>query len=121
MFKLKSLTAIVTLGVLSVSATQTEGGHGGHGDDRNGVYTCKDAYWKGLCTTFYGGQNECVNFSGGWNDAISSIRNNGRDWHCQWWEHAGCQGLVYQNQEDANLHDGNGLWGDRISSFRCGQ
>ncbi|KAK0664613.1 hypothetical protein QBC41DRAFT_359084 [Cercophora samala] len=110
MFNLKSLTVFAALAVLSVTA-----------QDRNAIYACKNPWWDGPCRTFYGGRNECVNFSGSWNDAISSIRNSGggNGWHCQWWEHANCKGLVYQNQDDANLHDGNGRFADRLSSFRC--
>ncbi|KAK4642633.1 hypothetical protein QC761_511295 [Podospora bellae-mahoneyi] len=115
MFNVKSLAVLVALGVLSVTASQSNGGQ-----EQISVYACKDPWWGGQCRTFYGGRNECVNFSGSWNDVISSIRHSGKGWHCQWWEHANCQGLVYQNQDDANLSDGNGRFDNRISSFRCG-
>ncbi|VBB79490.1 Putative protein of unknown function [Podospora comata] len=61
-----------------------------------------------------------LNVPGSYNDRISSIRNLDKNrFHCVWYEHSNCGGRSYGNQEDANLHDGNGFFSDRISSWRC--
>lgn len=54
MLNVKSLAVLVALGVLSVTASQSNGGQ-----ERISVYACKDPWWGGQCRTFYGGRNEC--------------------------------------------------------------
>ncbi|KAF6824472.1 hypothetical protein CPLU01_10829 [Colletotrichum plurivorum] len=61
-----------------------------------------------------------ANVPSGWNDRISSIRNDSKSFYtCTWYLDAGCRGQSYANQEDANLADGNGRFNDSISSYSC--
>ncbi|KAK0665416.1 hypothetical protein QBC41DRAFT_232847 [Cercophora samala] len=95
MFNLKTATILLAMGVLSATAAPS-------------VDTSADNNIMAL------------NVPGSYNDRISSIRNLDKNrFHCVWYEHSNCGGRSYSNQEDANLHDGDGFFSDRISSWRC--
>ncbi|KAK4205420.1 hypothetical protein QBC40DRAFT_162542 [Triangularia verruculosa] len=95
MFNLKAITLLLTMGIMSVTAAPAS-----------------DVSSEGELVA--------LDVPSSYNDYISSIKNldKGR-FHCVWYEHGGCRGRSYSNQEDANLHDGNGFFSDRISSWRC--
>ncbi|KAK0732324.1 hypothetical protein B0H67DRAFT_640607 [Lasiosphaeris hirsuta] len=53
-----------------------------------------------------------------WDDRISCIKNiSNKDNKCTW--DKGCKGASYDNQEDADLGDGDGRFNEAISSFIC--
>ncbi|KEZ39135.1 hypothetical protein SAPIO_CDS10533 [Scedosporium apiospermum] len=81
---------------------------------------CEHTNWNGQCETRLQPLTECYNLPSSWNDRISSIRNDSRSsYKCTWYEHGNCQGRSYDNQNDANLADGDGFFNDRISSWSC--
>ncbi|KAK0666970.1 hypothetical protein QBC41DRAFT_143070 [Cercophora samala] len=124
MVNFTSFASLLAFGVLSASAAPA-------GEVLNGnplearqyprqVMACKDIHWGGQCITWTMTYAECKNVPADWNDVISSIKSvNPTGVFCEWWEHANCSGERYTNQNDANLHDGDGFFGDRISSIRC--
>ncbi|KAM7194853.1 hypothetical protein V8F33_007051 [Rhypophila sp. PSN 637] len=123
MFSIKSIMAIAAFGMLSASAAPAANGEEASIVARQNtayVFACQNIRWGTPCTTFALAPGACTNVPSGWNDNISSIRNNdnGR-FHCVWYEHGGCGGRSYSNPEDANLADGDGFFNDRISSIRC--
>ncbi|KAI9147122.1 hypothetical protein HJFPF1_13154 [Paramyrothecium foliicola] len=84
------------------------------------VYMCEHTRWNGACLNVLVPLNSCQNVPGGWNDRISSIRNDSRNYyHCVWYTDGNCGGTAYDNQEDADLSDGNGRMNDSISSWSC--
>ncbi|KAF6805822.1 hypothetical protein CMUS01_08112 [Colletotrichum musicola] len=84
------------------------------------IYFCSDIRWNGECRNHLIDLDKCTNVPSGWNDRISSIRNDSKSFYtCTWYLDAGCRGQSYGNQEDANLADGNGRFNDSISSYSC--
>ncbi|KAK4654115.1 hypothetical protein QC762_401176 [Podospora pseudocomata] len=123
MFNLKT-TILIAMGVLSATAAPTvhtsSDGRITAGQNTAFVFACQNARWGNPCQTFGSNPGTCFNVPGSYNDRISSIRNLDKNrFHCVWYEHSNCGGRSYGNQEDANLHDGNGFFSDRISSWRC--
>ncbi|KAK4653812.1 hypothetical protein QC762_510180 [Podospora pseudocomata] len=124
MVSFKSLATLLAFGVLSATAAPAgDALNGSHLEARQSprqVFACKDWYWQGQCITWDMTYAECKNRPAEWNDVISSIKSVHKTGvYCEWWEHANCSGERYDNQEDANLHDGSGFFADRISSIRC--
>ncbi|KAK4187740.1 hypothetical protein QBC35DRAFT_221461 [Podospora australis] len=126
MVAIKSLISLLAFGALSVTATPVETEQtvdakilvARQGPAR--VYACQNSRWREPCRTFESSPGSCFNVPNDWNDRISSIQNLNRDgFSCVWWEHGGCSGRSYSNQEDAELGDGDGFFNDRISSWRC--
>ncbi|PGH27991.1 hypothetical protein AJ80_00246 [Polytolypa hystricis UAMH7299] len=84
------------------------------------IYFCEHTYWNGACRNQLVTLDSCANVPSGWNDRISSIRNDSKTYYkCLWYLDANCKGGSYDNQEDANLADGNGRFNDSISSYSC--
>ncbi|KAM7191227.1 hypothetical protein V8F20_009405 [Naviculisporaceae sp. PSN 640] len=86
------------------------------------VRFCEHPNWTGACVEYDAPWGVCQNLPTEWNDRASSVKAiYGNQWlFCIWYEHGNCQGRSYNNQEDANLSDGDGFFDDRISSWRCG-
>ncbi|KAK4442631.1 hypothetical protein QBC34DRAFT_338268 [Podospora aff. communis PSN243] len=81
---------------------------------------CEKTYWAGECEIVSVEEARCTSVPEGWNDRISSIRNVDRDdFKCTWYLDGDCEGQSYDNQEDADLGDGNGRFDESISSYIC--
>ncbi|KXX81183.1 hypothetical protein MMYC01_201587 [Madurella mycetomatis] len=124
MIALKSLAAILALGVISATAAPADNVVETKlvkaRQNTVQVHVCEHIDWRGACRIFTSNAGACFNLPSEWNDRISSIQNlQSSNFHCVWWQHGGCTGEQYDNQEDADLADGNGAWNDRISSWRC--
>ncbi|KAK4173092.1 hypothetical protein QBC36DRAFT_349050 [Triangularia setosa] len=106
MFNLKSIITLLALGVFSASAAPAPGAspmaEAEQPDQR-------------ACTTFNAPLGQCYNVPAAWNDRISTIINQDRQFRCVWFD-----GRSYANQVDDHLGDGDGYFNDRISSIRCG-
>ncbi|KAF1958085.1 hypothetical protein CC80DRAFT_560326 [Byssothecium circinans] len=86
------------------------------------IYICRDTRWNGQCQNVLVNLDSCANVPNGWNDVISSIRNDSRsNYKCVWYLDSNCNGASYDNQDDADLSDGNGRFNDSISSYSCKQ
>ncbi|KAK1979259.1 hypothetical protein LZ30DRAFT_597285 [Colletotrichum cereale] len=84
------------------------------------IYLCDDVWFRGQCRNELLNLNNCYNVAGGWNDRIRAIRNDSKSfYYCTWYLDAQCRGSSYSNQEDANLTDGDGAFGNSISSYSC--
>ncbi|KAK0666037.1 hypothetical protein QBC41DRAFT_305579 [Cercophora samala] len=130
MFSLKNIVTLLALAVFSASAAPAADVSVAEAASEQpaivarqawaSVYACQHVWWGLPCQGFSPYAGQCIGVPAGYNDRISSIRNNNKNnFHCVWYEHGGCTGRSYANQEDANLADGDGFFNDRISSMRC--
>ncbi|KAK0649577.1 hypothetical protein B0T16DRAFT_133867 [Cercophora newfieldiana] len=84
------------------------------------VKYCEKTNWDGECRTVTVTEATCMNMLDAWNDRVSSIKNVDKDeFKCTWYMDANCTGESYDNQEDADLGDGNGRFDEVISSYIC--
>ncbi|KAI9791878.1 MAG: hypothetical protein M1816_003423 [Peltula sp. TS41687] len=84
------------------------------------IFICSGIRWGGQCRNVLVRLNDCTNVPAGWNDRISSIRNDSRaEYKCTWYLDSHCNGQSYDNQDDADLKDGDGAFNGSISSWRC--
>ncbi|KAK4043825.1 hypothetical protein C8A01DRAFT_43380 [Parachaetomium inaequale] len=126
MVSLKSVAAAVLgLGVLSATAAPAASSVGeakavAGRQNRVEVHACEHTDWRGACQVFSSIAGSCFNVPSEWDNRISSIQNLQKsNFKCTWYQYGGCTGQSYDNQEDADLSDGNGAWNDRISSWNC--
>ncbi|KAM0259920.1 hypothetical protein ACHAPA_010527 [Fusarium lateritium] len=122
----KQIITILAFTVLSVSAAPAEhkvAAKPGKMAAAASITYCANTRWNGECRTVGVPLDECRfkdNVPRGWNDRISSIRNNSKDTNiCRWYKDWSCNGKSYGNQVDADLADGNGEFNDSISSYSC--
>ncbi|KAK4671696.1 hypothetical protein QC764_0097880 [Podospora pseudoanserina] len=129
MLNLKSIITLLALGVFSASAAPAPGASPMAEAEQPAlvdrqisvrVFACEHIRSQGACTTFNAPLGQCYNVPAAWNDRISTIINQDRQFRCVWFEHGSCSGRSYANQVDDNLGDGDGYFNDRISSIRCG-
>ncbi|OHE92989.1 hypothetical protein CORC01_11712 [Colletotrichum orchidophilum] len=114
--------AFQALAIMASPTPQISKDTGGELMAQASIYMCEHTYWNGQCRNELVDLNRCYNVPGGWNDRISSIRNDSKSFYkCVWYLDGNCQGGSYENQEDANLADGNGRFNDSISSYSCKQ
>ncbi|KAF2681002.1 hypothetical protein K458DRAFT_420920 [Lentithecium fluviatile CBS 122367] len=124
MVSFKSVAAVLAFNVLSATAAPASSPVEMRGEvnvlAQASIYMCKDIRWNGDCRNVLVNLDTCTNVPSGWNDVISSIRNDSRsNYKCTWYLNANCGGSSYDNQDDANLADGNGKFNDSISSYSC--
>lgn len=169
MVSLKATVALLGLVNMAVfAAPVAEAADAGTLVAQASIFMCKDTRWNGECQNVLVNLNTCsefhplaspikshspsiltllgrtANVPDGWNDQISSIRNDSRsNYRCTWYllvlhprlrlplrvqellinrfRNINCSGKSYANQDDANLADGNGQFNDSISSYSCKQ
>ncbi|KAK3319884.1 hypothetical protein B0T19DRAFT_488114 [Cercophora scortea] len=120
MVSMKAVAAVLALNAMTAMAAPT-----GEVGDRAiaaqaSIYFCEHIRWNGACRNALVDLDRCTNVPDGWNDRISSIRNDSKSYYkCTWFIDGNCEGASYDNQEDANLADGNGKFNDAISSYSC--
>ncbi|KAM5347836.1 hypothetical protein ACJ41O_007660 [Fusarium nematophilum] len=124
MVSLKALCSVLALQALAVSGAPADNPKGLTPPNKlaveGSIYYCSNIKWNGECRTVSVPLDRCHNVPKGWNDRISSIRNNVKgSYKCIWYRDYNCNGNTYDNQEDANLADGNGKFNDAISSYSC--
>ncbi|KAK3689896.1 hypothetical protein B0T22DRAFT_481079 [Podospora appendiculata] len=123
MVSMKALAAVLALNAMTASAAPTA--EAVQVADRAiaaqaSIYFCEHTRWNGACRNVLVNLDRCTSVPDGWNDRISSIRNDSKSYYkCIWYIDGNCQGKSYDNQEDANLADGNGNFNDAISSYSC--
>ncbi|KAK4186924.1 hypothetical protein QBC35DRAFT_499874 [Podospora australis] len=126
MFSIKSITAVLAVGLLSGTALAApQGGDSGApgqpGRGRARVLACENRNFVGPCQNFEFDEGSCFNLHDvGWHDKISSIRNTMYPrYRCTWYEHDKCNGASYDKWEDWDMTSHGGYMNDRVSSIRC--
>ncbi|KAK1761513.1 hypothetical protein QBC47DRAFT_370312 [Echria macrotheca] len=84
------------------------------------VEFCDSTNFRGVCVEINPDSAQCYDLLPDWDNRASSVDNLGKDsYKCTWYLDGNCQGTSYDNQKDADLGDGNGLFDESISSFIC--
>ncbi|KAH7324579.1 hypothetical protein B0I35DRAFT_458291 [Stachybotrys elegans] len=116
------LTTLALQGLIaSATPTKAVSATGGAGTlaEEGQIRYCDEKNWNGECRTVAVPLNRCHNLPSRWNNRIGSIRNQINSHKCWWYLQNNCEGKNYDNQKDANLSDGDGLFDNSISSYIC--